>query len=438
MGEDKDHKGSFFRQSGWLMIANIAGGALNWGVHFLQKALPSNLQAKEYGDFGVFLSVAMVIPTMSFQMVMAHQTALAHATNRQRELTRLIRRLLMGSLVVWILASIVVLRFQNRILAHWQIASPAGLWVTLVVVLFSIWMPLFWGLLQGEQSFFSLGWSMMINGGGRLFVGLACVFGLLAYTHHGSMSLPGGSYAAAMMVGAALGMLIATSMAAWKTRPLWQGPSAPFAWRALAAEAIPPMLGFAAFQFLFTADQMFVKSYYSEDEAGYYFGAGTLSRALMWMVGPLASVMFPRIVRSKAKSEKTNLVTLVLAGTALLAGLGAIGLTIVGPYIVPIIYSEKFIHDTVRVLPWYAGAMVPLSVANVLLSNLLAKSSFKVVAPVFLLAIAYGFSLKFYHTSDPVSVLQILCVATLLLLLICGFFNWWDKKADGPTAEVRT
>src|SRR5881394_1070929 len=109
MGTDKDHKGSFFRQSGWLMVANIAGGALNWGVHFLQKALPGSLQAKEYGDFGVFLSVAMVIPTMSFQMVMAHQTALALATNRQRELTRLIRRLLVGSLVVWILASIVVL-----------------------------------------------------------------------------------------------------------------------------------------------------------------------------------------------------------------------------------------------------------------------------------------------------------------------------------------
>jgi O-antigen/teichoic acid export membrane protein len=437
MGEDKNHKGSFFRQSGWLMVANIVGGALNWGVHFLQKALPPNLKAIEYGDFGVFLSVAMVIPTMSFQMVMAHQTALALATNRQRELTRLIRRLLVGSLAVWALASIIVLMCQQRILEHWQVQSPVGLWVTLVVVLFSIWMPLFWGLLQGEQSFFSLGWSMMANGGGRLLVGLACVFGLLAYAHNGSISLPGGSYAAAMMVGAALGMIIATVMAALKTRPLWQGPSAPFAWRALAAEAIPPMLGFAAFQFLFTADQMFVKSYYSEEEAGYYFGAGTLSRALMWAVGPLAAVMFPRIVHSKAKAEKTNLVTLVLAGTALLAGVGAIGLTVLGPYIVPIVYSPKFVHDTVRVLPWYAGAMVPLSVANVLLSNLLAKSSFKVVAPVFLLAIVYGFALKFYHTSDPVSILQILCVANLLLLLICGFFSWLDKKVEAPAGEAQ-
>ena len=52
--KDADHKSSFFRHSGWLMIANIAGGFLNWGVHFLQKVLPEAVRAKEYGSFGVF------------------------------------------------------------------------------------------------------------------------------------------------------------------------------------------------------------------------------------------------------------------------------------------------------------------------------------------------------------------------------------------------
>jgi len=47
----KDAKGSFFRQSGWLMVANIAGGALNWGMHFLQKALPESIKASDYCAF---------------------------------------------------------------------------------------------------------------------------------------------------------------------------------------------------------------------------------------------------------------------------------------------------------------------------------------------------------------------------------------------------
>src|SRR5437899_8594337 len=31
------HRATFFRQSGWLMIANIGGGVLMWAVHFLNK-----------------------------------------------------------------------------------------------------------------------------------------------------------------------------------------------------------------------------------------------------------------------------------------------------------------------------------------------------------------------------------------------------------------
>ena len=367
----------------------------------------------------------MVIPTMSLQMVMAHQTALALATNRQAELARLIRRVAVGSLLIWAIPAVIVLLFQNRILAHWHIVSPIGLWITLLIVLFSFWMPLFWGVLQGQQNFFTLGWSMMLNGAGRLFIGLAAVFALVAYGKN--RDLPLGEYAAGMMVGVAVGMGVAAGMAAWQSRSLWLAPSAPFAWKALAREAIAPLLGFAAFQFLFTADQMFVKAYLSEDESGFYFSAGTLSRALMWLVGPLASVMFPRIVHSKAKAEKTNLVQLVLIGTALLAGLGAISLTVLGPLIVRIVYGQEFVQEAMRVLPWYAGAMVPLAVANVLLSNLLAKSSFKVVIPICLLAAAYGWNLTEFHRT-PVMILQVLGLANLLLLLICGWFGWLDAK----------
>ena len=76
------------------------------------------------------------------------------------------------------------------------------------------------------------------------------------------------------------------------------------------------MLGFGAVQFLFTADTMFVKAYFSGDDAAFYVSAGTLSRALMWLVLPLATVMFPKIVHSVARSEKSNLLGVVLLGTA--------------------------------------------------------------------------------------------------------------------------
>ena len=68
------------------MIANIAGGALMWGLHFLAKRLKEG----EYGAFGALLTVLMVLPLMPLQMVFAQQTAKALATGRQdRKSTRL-------------------------------------------------------------------------------------------------------------------------------------------------------------------------------------------------------------------------------------------------------------------------------------------------------------------------------------------------------------
>ncbi len=198
------HRAAFFRQSGWLMIANVAGGLLMWGVHFLAKAIPK----PEYAVFGVFLAVAMCIPNLPLQMVLAQQTARALATKRERQLAGMIRLAVIGTFLLWLVAAIVVFIFQAAIIQRWMVPNPAGLWVTVVVVLLSLWVPIFWGVLQGQQSFLWLGWSMMLNGIGRLALASILVLAL-------------GAYAAGMMTGVMLGLTLALAIAAWQTRSLW-------------------------------------------------------------------------------------------------------------------------------------------------------------------------------------------------------------------------
>jgi len=411
------HRAAFFRQSGWLMIANIASGALMWAVHFLSK----KIGPQEYGLFGAFLSVVMCIPSMPLQMVMAHQTAQALATRRERELAGMMRKVWLGTSLMWLAACLIALFFQTTIITRWKIAHPAGLWITLAVVLLSVWLPIFWGALQGLQNFLWLGWSMMLNGVGRL---TAAALAVMAF----------GAYAAGMMTGVLLGLAVAVAIGIWQTRALWLGPSLPFDWRSLLRQVIPLLLGFGAFQFLFTADTMFVKAYFDEDIAGFYVAAGTLSRALMWLVGPLAAVMFPRIVHSVAKAEKSDLMGLVLLGTGILAVMGALGLSVLGPWIVRFVSGEKFVQVAASLLPWYAGAMVPLALANVLLNNLLARSFFRVVPALCVLATAYGFALTRFHDT-PVVVLQTLAVFNLALLGVCAWFTWGSRKSIVATPE---
>ena len=196
-----------------------------------------------------------------------------------------------------------------------------------------------------------------------------------------------------------------------------------FDWRSLLKQVLPLMIGFAAFQFLFTADTMFVKAYFSKDETAFYVSAGTLSRALMWLVMPLATVMFPRLVHSAAKSEKSNLMGMVLLGTAVLAVCGAIGLTVLGPWVVKFVFKPSYVDVATKVLPWYAFAMVPIAVANVLLNDLLARGVYRVVLPLVVLVVVYAFALTRFHES-LIMVLQTLGIFGLGALVVCALVSW--------------
>lgn len=413
---------SFFRQSGWLMIANVAAGALMWAVHFLAKAIPEG----EYGDFGAFLAVAMVLPTIPLQMVMAQRTARALATNGVGELSGIIRMFWRWTTVVWIVGAAAVLFFQRPLLDAWKVHNPAGLYLTLLVVLLSIWSPMLWGVLQGAQNFLWLGWSMLASGIGRFSVAAVAVLVFHAY-------------ASGMLIGVVLGIAVAVVLGAWHTRKYWLAKPEPFNQRAMVRQITPLLLAFLGFQILFTADTMVVKAFFSDQEAGFYVGAGTLSRALMWLVLPLAAVMFPRLVHSSAKAQKSNLMVLVLAGTAALAIVGATSLAILGPWVVRIVYKESFVEVATGLLPWYAGAMVPLAVANVLLNSLMAKPTVKLVTGVSILAVAvvYLVGLWNFHGS-LVTILKVMAGANTLLLVVCGLFTWLEqgeiRSSAGPAA----
>jgi len=415
-----EHRSSFFRQSGWIMIANIAGGAMMWGVHFLAKQLKEG----EYGTFVAMLSVVMCVPVMPLQMVLAQQTAKGLATGKRAELSGILRTFWLGTFVVWLVGVLAVLFLQGWVIEHWQIRNPVVLWITLLACLFAAWAPLFMGALQGKQNFFWLGWTMMLNGAGRLAVAAVAVLAI-------------GGYATGMMSGVTLGLLLGTGVALWHARDLWTVKPARFDWKHLLEQVVPLMIGFGAFQFLFTADTIFAKAYFTGEVTDAYGGAGTLSRALMWLVGPLAAVMFPRIVHSAAKSEKSDLMRTVLLGTFVLAASGAIGLWLVGPFVVKLIYPARYATEAIALLPWYAWAMVPLALANVLLNNLLARGSFRVVPSLIILALVYAFALTrpALHAS-PVTVLQVLGICNLLLLGISAWFTWRDPSSSAkPVAS---
>lgn len=416
-----DHKphSAFFRQSGWLMIATIGAGVFSFGMHFLNKKIPD----AAYGEFVTLLMVTACIPASPLQMVFAQQSAQALATGRERQLSGMIRLIWLWTFLVWLVAAIAVLIFQGAIVKRWQLAGPAGLWITLPVILASLWMPLFSGVLQGRQDFFWLGWATILGGLGRIVGGAAIVF-LIFPT------------AAGLIAGALIGIGVSAGVALWRTRDLWTLPPERFDVKSTLGQVLPLMLGFGAYQFMFTSDTMFAKAFFSADSMKAYGAAGTLCRALLWLVTPLATVMFPKIVHSHAKSEKSNLLNLVLLGTAILGICGAAGLWLVGPLVVKIVYKSSDVGATIALIPWYAGAMIPLALANVLVNDLLARARYAIVPAMIALALVYSFTLPMLLHRFPGRmevILQTLSVFNLIFLAICGLFMW---RAKSPKSNI--
>jgi O-antigen/teichoic acid export membrane protein len=418
---EASHKMTFFRQSGWMMIATVVSGVFMCAVHVCSKKLSN----EEYSAFATLIQVVnwMTIPALGLQMVFAQQTSAAISDARRRQLVGTTRAVLRATFCIWLAMAAVAVLNRNQLLAAFKLSSFTSLWLTVGVGLTMLWLPIFQGLLQGRQNFLWLGWVAIFNGAGRLFIGGVIVFLLRGH-------------AAGLMAGVLLGLIAAVGTAMWQSRDLLSEPGAPFDWRPWLRLVIPLTVGAGSFQFIFSADAIVVQNFLGANgaAAAYDFG-GTMARAIIAFTGPLAAVMFPKLVESAARSHKHtyNLMGLTLLGTTVLGGMAALGLSVVFPLLIRLFSKHEYV-SILPLMPLFSWVMVPLAMGNVLLNNLLAHSRFKVVPAVALVAAGYWVALQYYHDSFK-AVLETFGVFSMLFLAVCAAFTWVPGSRSTESAQ---
>ncbi|HMJ65860.1 MAG TPA: hypothetical protein VK615_10960, partial [Candidatus Binatia bacterium] len=249
------------------------------------------------------------------------------------------------------------------------------------------------------------------------------------------------------MTAVFLGLLLSFTIPAWQTRSVWQGPTEPFLWKPWLGRVVPLSLGIGATTFIMNADMILVRSLFNENQTGYYSAAGILGRALAYFTVPMTQVMFPKVVQSAARAERTSVVAQAVGATALLGGVGALFCTIVPALPLRIIYPEPYLVIT-PLVPWFAWCVLPLTLANVLINNLLARSRFKVVPWLVTLALAYGTVLFLISKKIDVTnqlaafktIVRVLGCFGLFVLVVSAWFTWKTtdhaRPPGGPTAAT--
>ncbi|HOW67870.1 MAG TPA: hypothetical protein P5186_20875 [Candidatus Paceibacterota bacterium] len=405
---ETSHRWHFFRQSAWMMAATVANGVFMAAVHPLaSKVIPE----VEYGVMGTYLQLItwLTIPAVGLRMVFAHQASAGWTEAARKELTATTHAVLAGTFCVWLLMAVVIAVGRDYFRQVLQLTNPAGLWVTLWVALPMLWLPIFQGIMQGNQNFLWLGTSDFLNGFGRFCSALVIV-------------LVVGGFATGVMVGALIGMVMALAVGVWQTRSVWLSWGSRFRWRPWLAQVIPLTLGFGSAQYMLSADMIFVQSHFPSDQTPPYVAAGTLGRALVAFTGPLAAVMFPKLVRSHKRAETTDVLWLTLLSTALLGAFGAVMLTFLAPIVVRLGFRPDFV-TIAPLVPWFAWCMLPLAMANVLVNNLMAKSHFAAVPAMVAVAVAYTWFLQKFGMKSFFSVVQTLGAFNLLLLIVTAIYS---------------
>ena len=380
-----------------------------FAVHSVAQRMPKD----EYGVFTTMLQIItlMGVPAMGLQSVFAQQAAAALTAGQERTLASTFRAILRAGFYLWLLIVLAVWIFRNEIMTALKIANPAALWLTVIIGLLSLWRPTVLGMLQGRQNFSQLGGLLMSEGAGRFAVVMLTV-GLLAH------------FAAGALVAVLAGMVAMVGMGLWCNRSYFRGESTPMDWSEWLRRGTPLTLGMGVGVFMLSADMVFVQKFFSKDETGFYAAAGMIGRALVYFTAPVAAVMFPKLARSAATGEKTNALMLAVGFTAL-AGAGAALLCTIFPEfpLRAVRYDVSYLKVSAPLVPWFSWCMLPLTLATVLLNNLMAKSQFRSVPWVLAVAVAYGVTLYLRHETF-IQVIQTIGIFGMLLLAVTVWFTY--------------
>jgi O-antigen/teichoic acid export membrane protein len=417
------HHITFFRQTGWMLMASTASGAIMYLVHPVAtgRITGHGMPESEYGVFTALLQVVtmMTIPAGGLQPVIAQQQSRAITDEQQRVVASEFRGVMQAMFFLWLAIAVVVGIFWKQAVEALQIQNQMALVMTLLIGLGALLMPLVQGLLQGRQNFLWLGWMTIFNGVGRLAaVGIiVLIFGGWAA---GAMG--------AVLVG--MGALVVTGL--WQTRDVWRMKSIGVHWRDWLSRVIPMTLGVGAANFMLSADMLFTQHFFPADKTGFYAAAGMIGRALVFLTQPLAMVMFPKLARANATGEKSNALVLTLGTTVFCCGCAALAATILPWLPLRVMYPKEYLVAA-SLVPWFAWCMLPLTLSQVMVQSLMARARF--LAVPFLVLVAAGYFLALVHVGHHYgkaadtfagfrAMIQTLGIFNLIMFGVCALFTW--------------
>jgi O-antigen/teichoic acid export membrane protein len=275
--------------------------------------------------------------------------------------------------------------------------------------------------LQGRHQFGGLGWLQITDGVGRFTVMLLIVLLL-------------NGKAAGAMFAAFAGQLVTVIIGGALTQSIWRArPTVAFDWRGWFAGALPLSFGLGTILLMSSIDMLFVQGLFADTrQTALYSGAMLTGFAIIQFIAPVALVMFARVAQNVARQERTDSLGMTLTATILFGCVAAVVCTLFPKLPLRLMYiTNPEMWKAAPLVPWFAWALLPLTVANVLVQHILARAQFKAVPWLMLVPAAYAAALglqapalvKMPQLDAFIRVIQTMGLASTLLCILAAQFS---------------
>ncbi|MEI7451816.1 MAG: oligosaccharide flippase family protein [Candidatus Falkowbacteria bacterium] len=412
---------NFLRGTMFLSVVNFFGAFLNYLVHPI---LARHLSVAQYGDYQALLSFITLLGLMAGVVSCVITREVSSMVDRQDQIDVLRRKInyyLSGLGIIIFLLVLAAVPFLNTV---FKVSHGAALAFASLFLLFFFPLTVNRAVLSGLQKFTALSGNTILDQISRLvlIVLLVIVWPL-------------------QIVGAglALGLSSVPALAVgfWQIKKL-QLPKghykSPYDLRSLWRYGLLAILFSVLLQFFYNFDMLFVKAWFSPEEAGLYGALLTIGRIAYFIGGAVPMVMFP-VVASFGPSEamrkyKTLGKSLLLMALMMLP---VAGVMIFWPsFVINFVVGAKYL-SMAPYLPLFTAVIFLLTFMTVVGQYYLALA--RRSALYFLLsgAILEIICLGIFHDSLYHFIWALFIaftINTLGLMVLLGYDYWHDKKYE--------
>jgi len=408
---------SLFRHGSLLVLGTFVGALFNAGFHMVvgRETVLSNA---EYGTLVAMLGIILAVstPMLALQNTLAHFTSKLAKEGHRDEVMPFFLHWIHLFIGVSLLIAVGGFLFRSPLAAFWGGVSPWLIVVTFAVLSISLWMNLFYGFLQGMQSFVWLAWAPQAWGGTRLLLG-------------GLFTIFISATALAALVAQGIGVLVVLTLCVWAVHtlrlPSSQSAIRPHGTYRYLGSAFICLAGYAM---LMNLDTTLAKHYFDAETVGLFAKAATIARIAVFLPVPIAMVLFPKVTSSgNLTDESWHLLLRALAFAGLII-VAVVGVCLIFPQLPWTIlygrYSAESAATAITLTRAMVLAMSPLALAYLLLNFEMAQRRFRWCYGLVPCGLAYIGGVTLFH-DRPLQIALVLGITNLIAaaLLLAGVLS---------------